>query len=201
MTRLAAGPVSEAASYWEVARILEPAWTAELAASGRVLLDEYARDSLENVLLPLLTFRHHHLSRRPVAEVDPPCSVVVHVTLVGFPFKKKRFTELHFPTVSALLAESPSRPLVTWHLAYLPVRVDPSTDLGPRTADMLRTYTLTNDEDNVGYDTAFAAFLVDPLGRGPVLSGKRTDRNPFHRQFPMAGDLDLLPSRATLRSE
>jgi len=79
-TRPNAGPVSEALSYFQVAEHL--GWTRG-EVGGRIGLEEYARDSFENVLFSLCRFNE-------LAGFYPD-----HVTVVGFEFKRQRFEELH----------------------------------------------------------------------------------------------------------
>jgi hypothetical protein len=79
-TRRDVGPLSEAASYYFLAQ--EKNWINNNLAN-RVYLDEYARDSFENLLFSICRFREiqgYYPSR---------------VTVVGFDFKAQRFRNLH----------------------------------------------------------------------------------------------------------
>ena len=78
-TRKDVGPISEAASYYFLAK--EKKWMESILS--RVYLEEYARDSLENLLFSLCRFRE-------VAGIYPS-----KVTVVGFDFKSSRFVDLH----------------------------------------------------------------------------------------------------------
>jgi len=108
-TRRDVGPVSEAASYYYVADAKgwipasDAAAPVATAAAGthlqpqpqsqhsapreRVFLEEYARDSLENLMFSLCRFRE-------VTGMYPK-----HVTMVGFDFKAERYTRLHAAAV------------------------------------------------------------------------------------------------------
>lgn len=78
-TKRASGPVSEAYSYYQLAERM----TKDKSLLERVWLEEYARDSFENVLFALC--RYHQVNGRF------PDSL----TVVGFQFKRKRFCDLH----------------------------------------------------------------------------------------------------------
>ena len=80
-TRSAAGPRSEARSYWEAAEAL--GWFGHATVAERSVLEPYARDSLENLLFAICRF----------AEVSG--RYPRRVTVVSFAFKRHRFLELH----------------------------------------------------------------------------------------------------------
>jgi len=79
-TRYDVGPTSEAASYYYLAQ--EKKWITEELRS-RIYLDEYARDSFENLLFSLCRFKE-------VLGYYP-----TKVTVIGFDFKSDRFSSLH----------------------------------------------------------------------------------------------------------
>jgi hypothetical protein len=79
-TRRDVGPTSEGASYYYLAQ--EKKWMSASVAN-RVYLEEYARDSYENLLFSLCRFRE-------VTGKYPS-----KVTVIGFDFKGQRFSELH----------------------------------------------------------------------------------------------------------
>lgn len=79
-TRKDVGPTSEAASYYYLAQ--ESNWLTPNIAT-RTYLEEYARDSFENLLFSICRFRE-------VTGTYP-----TRVTVVGFDFKGTRFTDLH----------------------------------------------------------------------------------------------------------
>lgn len=80
-TRVAAGPRSEASSYWEAADAL--GWFGTPHVRERALLEAHARDSLENLLFALCRF-YEVAGRYPE-----------RVSVVSFGFKRRRFVELH----------------------------------------------------------------------------------------------------------
>lgn len=80
-TRAAAGPRSEAGSYWEAANAL--GWYGHGAVRARALLEVNARDSMENLLFSVCRFR-----QATGAYPD-------RITVVSFGFKQRRFAELH----------------------------------------------------------------------------------------------------------
>ena len=80
-TRAAAGPRSEAGSYWEAAE--SRGWFGAVHVRPRAQLEAQARDSLENLLFSLC--RYHELVG----------AYPERVTVVSFGFKRRRFEELH----------------------------------------------------------------------------------------------------------
>lgn len=79
-TRRDVGPISEAASYYYLG-VMKNWITKEL--SHQVYLEEYARDSFENLLFALCRF-HEITGHYPQK-----------ITVIGFDFKSKRFSEIH----------------------------------------------------------------------------------------------------------
>jgi hypothetical protein len=76
-TRHSAGPRTEAFSYWTTAD--RYAWFGNPAVARRAVLEEFARDSFENLLFSICRFRE-------IAGKYPE-----HVTLVSWGFKEQRF--------------------------------------------------------------------------------------------------------------
>ncbi|KAG9458908.1 hypothetical protein H6P81_003416 [Aristolochia fimbriata] len=81
-TRKAAGPRSEAQSYWIVAE--SKSWFGKQeAVKSRALTEEHARDSFENLLFSVCRFRE-------LTGVYPQ-----NITVVSYDFKEERFANLH----------------------------------------------------------------------------------------------------------
>lgn len=78
--------ISESQSYLNLARVILPDSTSALA--GRIALEEYARDSMENVIFLISRFFELH-------ETYPK-----HITVVGFEFKRSRFLNHHFKALN-----------------------------------------------------------------------------------------------------
>ncbi|KAI7867572.1 hypothetical protein BDF14DRAFT_670038 [Spinellus fusiger] len=81
-TRPAAGPHSEAISYWQIAQLLLVNATSDTLLP-RMVTEEFARDSHENLLFSFCRFSEitgHYPSS---------------VTVVGFEFKRSRFQDIH----------------------------------------------------------------------------------------------------------
>jgi hypothetical protein len=76
-TRVDAGPRSEAQSYYEIAR--HYAWWGHAGVAGRTILEDFARDSFENLLFGICRFNEY-------AACYPE-----RVTLVSWKFKEQRF--------------------------------------------------------------------------------------------------------------
>ena len=80
-TRSAAGPRSEAASYWYAADAA--GWFGEESVADRAFLEPFARDSFENLFFAVCRFRE-------ITGAYPQ-----RITVVSFEFKRKRFVDLH----------------------------------------------------------------------------------------------------------
>jgi hypothetical protein len=146
-TRRDVGPTSEAASYYYVAQ--EKKWLPKDLAK-RVYLEEYARDSFENLLFSVCRFRE-------VQGYYP-----AKVTVVGFDFKKKRYTELHRRALG----------LPIGNFTYLGV-ASPAEFNQQRAVD--------------GEQVAYQEFEKDLYGcSDATLSEKKQKRNPFKRTVPYA---------------
>lgn len=91
-TREHAGPQSEGQSYWSIANSLihkennNDSSTIDSLAT-RMIVEDYARDSYENVLFSICRFQE--------MTGNYPSSI----TVVGFEFKRKRFEEVHLPSL------------------------------------------------------------------------------------------------------
>jgi hypothetical protein len=84
-TRLEAGPRSEALSYWLAADHLH--WFGHSHVSSRAHLEDFARDSFENLLFGICRFR------------ELTGHAPHHVTVIGWEFKRQRFEDLHRPAI------------------------------------------------------------------------------------------------------
>jgi hypothetical protein len=80
-TRVEAGPRTEALSYWLVADHYD--WFGMDGVAGRTYLEDFARDSFENLLFGICRFQE-------VVGREPE-----HVTVVSWEFKRERFERLH----------------------------------------------------------------------------------------------------------
>lgn len=165
MTRAEAGPVSEATAYRDYA-------THQNWFGGEppvVLLEEYARDSLENVSLSLACYRQ-------AVGAFPE-----QVTAVGWRFKAERF-KLHAAVLEVWL-KARGVELVPGWFTYLGINDPP-----PR----LRR------QAEVGERLKLAALHTDLLLLGRPWAEQRAARNPFGRRapYPLLGkvlpDLDSL---------
>lgn len=82
-TRERAGPRSEGLTYWMIADSARWFGYGSKGVKNRSLAEEYARDSMENVLFSICRFRQV-VGRYPMA-----------IKIVGFGFKKARFVNMH----------------------------------------------------------------------------------------------------------
>lgn len=137
-TRPGMGPRSEGQSYFSAAEKLG-LLTGTLY--DRAATEEFSRDSLENLLFSMCRFRQ-------ITGKLPS-----KVTVVGFPFKARRFNELHRGA-----AQIDSK-----NFTYVSVQ--------------LSGY----NQENI-IDDAFDDFQSDLFGCDSKLAGKRIIRNPYHQQ-------------------
>jgi len=151
-TRPAAGPRSEAVSYWlvaELARWFDLNDSTAMSVANRSLTEEFARDSFENLLFSVCRF--HELTG------NYPRSISV----VGFGFKKRRFVELHRRAIRY--------PESRFHYEGL----DPTflSDTGKSTAQLAQSEL----------EFAFRDFTADLYGCEKRLAKKKINRNTFRR--------------------
>lgn len=148
---------SEAAGYLAIASIL-----SEPDPIHDVLLEEHARDSFENVFFSICRFYQSYMS------------FPANIQVVGFPFKQKRFTQLHFPTIKELIAPYSKKHRI---FKYHSVTLDSTlTHQAPP--------WLEDVEDEQGHDTAFPLFQACPLGNTGALLVKRQTRHPTGALIP-----------------
>ncbi|KAL3901422.1 MAG: hypothetical protein SGCHY_000610, partial [Lobulomycetales sp.] len=153
-TRMPAGPISEGLSYWLAANGMD--WfdvpVSRFDPSVRAITEDYALDSLQNLLFSVCRFREY-TQRYPSK-----------ITVVGFQFKKPRFTRLHRSALAFPLA----------NFSY--VGIDPSDDDDPDAA------AKRNDGEQT---RSFGPFSRDIYAcRHPTLLEKKRVRNPFARAAP-----------------
>lgn len=144
-TRKDVGPISEAASYYFLAD--EKKWISNIR--NRVYLEEFARDSLENLLFSICRFKEV-TGRYPLK-----------VTVVGFDFKGKRFTELHRKAIG----------FPPENFNYIGLQ-SKNANFDQKAAEK-------------GELAAIESFDKDLYGcNNPALFSKRMIRNPFRRTIP-----------------
>lgn len=89
-TREAVGPISEADSYKQAALLYMQSLKRPFN-TNRWAVEEFARDSFENLAFSLCLFKQ--------ASGNYP----EKITVIGFPFKEPRFRDLHWPTIQKYL--------------------------------------------------------------------------------------------------
>ena len=125
----------------------------------RVHAEEFALDSHDNVIFSVCRFRQltGHLPRR--------------VTVVGFPFKQRRFTEIHRASAGIAAAD------------FDYIAVDARRD-----AELARALGGAQEvaRQSAIVDSAYPAFLADPYGCADALRRKRHARNMYSPFAPSA---------------
>lgn len=129
--------LSEARSYLNLARAM--------GASDGILLEEYARDSFENVLFGLCRY-HDEFGVYPK-----------ELVIVGFEFKRTRFTKHHLRTLE----------------------IENFTYIGNEPQGQPPEYYA--ELEKAEHEHAVRHFAADQVGKQPPLSTKRQQRNP-HKQ-------------------
>jgi hypothetical protein len=149
---------SEALGYYKIASIIlkDSEWSDKYREA---ILEEYARDSFENVLFCICRFWQLY-ARFPT-----------HIHIVGFPFKKRRFKFLHFPAINQLLL-SVSNDLDSIINGFIPINFEyHSVHLNSPNSESW----IQDDDDIAEKDTAFPLFKLCPYGNGgPLLEKKRS---------------------------
>ena len=151
-TRAEAGPRSEAYGYWQVAR--QHRWWGSTEVSRRVATEEYARDSLENLLFSICRFRES-AGRYPTS-----------ITVVGWEFKRARF-EMHRSALGLP------------RVLYVGVN-DPEDLEGARAGEQRTRDAFARDPYGVGIRDEYDPASRRPLQLGE----KRIQRDPFNRPLP-----------------
>lgn len=153
-TKREAGPISEAQSYYDLLKRFEE-WDDSFL--DRVLLEEYARDSFENVLFLFCRY-YESFNRYPS-----------YVSVTGFEFKRDRFVNYH-------LGDAMNFPLE--RVFYYGNA--PSPD---ETVDKVKYFA---DLEKAEEAHALAHFRNDLYGVSHPLSTKKNSRNPFQTKHSYA---------------
>lgn len=142
-TKKDAGPVSEAYSYY---LLMEKLGGSEFEKiKNRVYLEEYARDSFDNVAF--LVCRYY--------QIHDTCPR--NISVVGFEFKRNRFTKHHMPALGITEVEY--------------IGNTPYSDSSEYFEDLEKSE----------YQHAVRHFERDWFGMELPLADKRVQRNPFRR--------------------
>jgi hypothetical protein len=158
-TRLEAGPKSEAQSYWMVANHAFR-WWAMTNVMLRSTTEEFARDSLENIVFGICRFRE--------------CAgrIPANIVLVSWKFKEKRF-EMHRKTIGFPALR------FTFDGVNNPVNLNAAENGEKKTA----VEPFSKDR----WGIALRPKDSDPKeDKATYLGTKRKERNPFGRQHPYA---------------
>lgn len=148
-TKKDSGPKSEAYSYYQLALAL----CEDISLLDRIGLEEFARDSFENVLFLICRF-YEYEERYPLK-----------VTVVGFEFKRERFVKFH-------LLEALSYP--EENVSYIGNAPDPQGE-----EDERAKYFENLEASEMKH--ALAHFQKDWYGTSEFLLNKKRQRNPFKR--------------------
>lgn len=149
-TKEEAGPISEAHSYYQLTKLLSGSdWDS---LNPRIFLEEYARDSFENVLF--LFCRYY--------EIKGFYPTFVHV--VGFEFKRERFLHYHLGQAMQYPVES---------VRYVGNSPNPASE---SQRNKYFAELIASEQKH-----ALVPFKKDYYGSQFPLATKREARNPFRR--------------------
>lgn len=161
-TKKASGPKSEAYSYYQLTETL----CEDDALLDRIGLEEFARDSFENVLFLICRF-YEYQGRYPQ-----------QVTIVGFEFKRERFVKYHLQRALSFPEKK---------VRYIGNAPDPQGDENERAKYF-------HDLESSEMMHALSHFQKDWYGIGESLLGKKKQRNPFKRMHGYgSSNQQLLP--------
>ncbi|WPK23527.1 hypothetical protein PUMCH_000768 [Australozyma saopauloensis] len=171
-TKKEAGPISESESYYNLLKLLA-ADDLELIGD-RIVLEEYARDSFENVLFSLCRFN------------DLTESYPQYISVVGFEFKRTRFVEHH---LSEALGFPKERVFYIGNAPY------PGKE-----SDHTQYF---EDLDQAEKKHALDHFKKDFYGVRHPLSTKKNGRNPFNstHQYALSNPQLEVVLREIIKSE
>ncbi|KAI8093754.1 uncharacterized protein BX664DRAFT_113634 [Halteromyces radiatus] len=183
-TRPSAGPISEGLSYWQAAQTLIlqqlPKTLDDLnTLSRRMIVEEYARDSYENILYSLCRFSE--------MTSDYPSKL----TVIGFDFKRPRFEQLHinairYPREQFEYIGIDPVSFMEGTVALSNEEGDDQQDLkesGNQLADVARQGELHN---------SYKPFQTDLYACRGTLRQKKLDRNPYRRRPPYRSTCPIL---------
>lgn len=150
-TKKEAGPISEAITYFQLAKKL---CHEDASLLARINIEEYARDSFENVLFLLCRF-YELFNAYPE-----------NLVIVGFEFKEKRFVLHHLEQALCFPRDKVK------YVGSLPITDHLPEDARKRYCEELHSSELKN---------ALRHFEHDWYGLSGSLKEKRHKRNPFSR--------------------
>ncbi|ORZ26159.1 hypothetical protein BCR42DRAFT_315609 [Absidia repens] len=183
-TRLSAGPISEGSSYWQVAQTLLKHQLSTISPSinpedgikldqlrKRMIVEDYARDSYENVLFSLCRF------------AEMTSEYPTKLTVIGFEFKRPRFEQLHIKSIRYPLDQFDYIGIDPFELDAALIRVDDDHSHTESEAGAARQGELVN---------SYTPFLADLYGCHGALRQKKLDRNPYRRRSPYRSTCPIL---------
>lgn len=148
-TKKGSGPKSEAYSYFQLAKAIY----SDDSLFDRIGLEEFARDSFENVLFLICRFFEYE------------GSYPQRITVVGFEFKRERFVKHHLQEALDFPEEK---------VCYIGNAPDPEGDEYQRAKYF-------EDLESSEIKHALSHFQKDWYGIGESLLAKKKQRNPFKR--------------------
>ena len=160
-TRRTALALTEAASYYVCAQSLGIIGDDN---TKRVALEEAARDSYENLVFSICRF------------YEMTAAYPRRIVVVGFDFKRRRFTDLHRAAIRFPLER----------FEYIGIDT-------PNMSDEERGAVERGEEEK-----SRKPFAADAFGCAAELSAKRMSRNPFRRSVPYGHSAQSCPHMKTL---
>lgn len=152
--------VSEAKSYRSLA-LANNLFGHPASLASRILTDDNATDSFQNVLFPLLTFASHAVRYQKFKQPKDPNgkesqTLPERLIIIGHEFKRRRFEQLHIPAIRW--------PRIPMRFEY--IGIDPPMDAKKRD-EVLKGEILRG----------YGAWQNDRYGAGEILANKRKARS------------------------
>lgn len=132
----------------------------------RIILEEYARDSFENLLFSIARFNE-------VTNIYP-----AKITIIGYDFKKRRFLENHVKTIKYPLE----------NVNYIGIDPDPVFNNNNNNYSNEQLVSMRKnffkELNKLEHENALQLFEKDPFGCGDKLMRKKIKRNPYNSIHP-----------------
>lgn len=184
--------MSEAESYARVAETLlsqdesERGFDKDIANEmrKRVVLEEWATDSMQNVLLSLIQYGRWKRNFANRNSSGYSLELPRYLIIVSHEFKKMRFLNLHLPAVQQLWPWHRMGPDSAWG----PFKIRAFYGLDPPLDEEKRAALLQGDLEN-----GYGAWRRDKFGTGLELRSKRLSRGWNEAEYVLFIELKLIP--------
>ncbi|ODV61377.1 uncharacterized protein ASCRUDRAFT_34395 [Ascoidea rubescens DSM 1968] len=158
------GPISEAFSYFNLIAQNNLLQNNENLIN-RILVEEYARDSFENLLFSIARFN------------EATNSYPSKITIIGYDFKKRRFLDNHVKALRFPIEN-------VNYIGIDPSLVHDADDNHDNERSISMNEKFVQELNQLEYENAVRLFEEDPFGCGEKLMRKKIKRNPYNSIHP-----------------